>query len=118
MKTAKDNSKERVRAYRDRLKTDEARYNSSKIIDAARKFIKRQEPLKAREKEVKWWNETIRKLKYRQVMRLEKRLEKQNDLSDSSSILSAIHKGCSETIKKNGPAVDDMPGPSEPSMPS
>ena len=88
MKTAKDNSKERVCVYRDRLKKDEARYNSSKRIDAARKFIKRQEPLTAREKEEKWWNETIRKLKYRQGKRLEKRLEKQSDLSDSSSILS------------------------------
>ena len=50
MKTAKDNSKERVCVYRDRLKKDEARYNSSKRIDAAHKFIKRQELLTAREK--------------------------------------------------------------------
>ena len=32
MKTAKDNGKKRVRAYRDRLKKDEARYSNSREL--------------------------------------------------------------------------------------
>ena len=89
MKTKKNDSKERVRAYREQLNRDNSKYNLIKIKDAVRKSAKRQEPLTMREKEEKRWKETLRKRTYHQhkrVQYLQEDSEMASDVPPTSTV--------------------------------
>ena len=89
MKTKKNDSKERVRAYREQLKRDNSKYNLIKIKDAVRKSAKRQEPLTMRVKEEKRWKETLRNCTYRQHKRAQ-HLQEDSEMASNVPTTSTV----------------------------